>query len=295
MVIVVIWGANFVVMKIGLREMGPMLLGALRFAAASLPLLLFVRRPDLPWRLVAAYGLTQGLGQFGCVFLAIYLGLPAGVASIVLQTQAFFTVIFATAFMKETSRASQWIGLGISICGLALITRSGNAGADAVRIGALLLCLLGAVMWAASNIVARVAQRRNSGYDALGLVVWGSWAPVIPFLLFAIWQDGLLATQHSLRHLSWQGAAAVLDLGLVATVLAYSMWAKLLKRHPAGRVAPFSMLVPVVGLYAAWIVLDERLAMLQWIGVATVGAGLLLSTFGSRLLGTTGAVASGVP
>jgi O-acetylserine/cysteine efflux transporter len=285
--IVVIWGSNFVVMKIGLREMGPMLLGALRFAIASLPLLLFVRRPQLPWRFIAAYGLAQGLGQFGCVFLALSLGLPAGVASIVLQTQAFFTVMLASVFLGERTRATQWAGLLISACGLALIAGEGRAGAGHIPLGGFLLCLAGAAMWAGSNIVARLAQRHNPNFDATSLVVWGSLAPIVPFLLLAVLQDGVPSTLSSLESLTWKGAASVVYLGLVATVLAYSMWAGLLKRYSAGIVAPYSLLVPVVGLYAAWIVLDERLSPAQWAGVAAVGAGLLVNNFGDRMAGVT--------
>jgi O-acetylserine/cysteine efflux transporter len=281
--IVFIWGSNFVVMKIGLQDMGPMLLGAMRFAVASLPLLLFVRRPDLPWRFIAGYGLAQGLGQFGFLFLGLWLGMPAGIASMVLQTQAFFTVMLAAVFLHERTRVNQWLGLVVSACGLVLIAAGGGAGASHVPLGGFLLCVAGAAMWAASNIVARLAQRHNAHYDAVSLVVWGSTAPVLPFLLLAVWQDGWPATQHSLTHMSWRGAAAVVYLALVATVLAYSMWAHLLKRHPAGKVAPFSLLVPVVGLYAAWIVFDERLATLQWLGVATVAIGLLVNNFGHKL------------
>jgi O-acetylserine/cysteine efflux transporter len=280
--IVLIWGSNFVVMKIGLRDMGPMLLGALRFATASLPLLLFVRKPDLPWRYIAGYGLAQGLGQFGFLFLGLWLGVPAGIASMVLQTQAFFTVMMAAVFLHERTRINQWLGLVVSACGLALIAGGGGAGASHVPLGGFLLCVAGASMWAASNIVARLAQRHNARYDALSLVVWGSTAPVVPFLFLAVWQDGWAATQHSLVHMSWQGAAAVLYLAVIATVLAYSMWARLLKRHPAGKVAPFSLLVPVVGLYAAWLAFDEQLGALQWLGVATVGFGLLVNNFGHR-------------
>jgi O-acetylserine/cysteine efflux transporter len=287
LLIVLIWGSNFVVMKVGLREMGPMLLGALRFAGASLPLLLFVRRPALPWRFVAGYGLAQGLGQFGFLFLGLWLGLSAGIASMVLQTQVFFTVIFAAIVLHERTRANQWIGLLLSAAGLALIAGSSGAGAAHVPLAGFLCGIAGAALWAVSNIVARTAQRHNPDYDALSLVVWGSITPVVPFFLLALWQDGWAATQHSLVNISWRGAGAVLYLALVATVLAYSMWARLLKRYPAGKVAPFSLLVPIVGLYSAWLVFDERLAVLQWLGVAAVGAGLLISNFGHRLGGRT--------
>lgn len=281
--IVLIWGTNFVAMKIGLHDMGPMLLGALRFATASLPLLLFVRKPDLPWRFIAGYGLAQGLGQFGFLFLGLWLGLPAGIASIVMQTQAFFTVLLAALLLHERIRINQWLGLVVSAGGLTMIAATSSAGRGHVPIGGFLLGMAAAAMWAVSNIIARKGQRHNPSYDALSLVVWGSATPVLPFLLLATWQDGWPATQRSLLHLSWQDAVAVLYLALVATVVAYSLWARLLKRHEAATVAPFSLLVPVVGLSAAWLAFDERLAPLQWLGVVIVGLGLLVNNFGHRL------------
>lgn len=281
--IVFIWGSNFVVMKVGLQDMGPMLLGALRFALASLPWLYFVRRPALPWRFVAAYGLAQGLGQFGFLFLGLWLGLPAGIASIVLQTQVFFTIVIAALVLHERIGAHQWLGLTVSGCGLALIASGSAAGVGHVPLAGFLCALAGASMWATSNVVARLAQRHNPNYDALSLVVWSSAAPVLPFLALSLGHEGWDATRHSLIHLRWQGAGAVLYLALVATMLAYSMWARLLKRHAAGKVAPFSLLVPIVGLYAAWLAFDERLAALQWLGVAVVGAGLVINNFGAGL------------
>jgi O-acetylserine/cysteine efflux transporter len=229
--------------------------------------------------------LAQGLGQFGFLFFGLWLGLSAGIASMVLQTQVFFTVMLAAVVLHERTRANQWIGLLLSAAGLALIAAAGGTGEAHVPVAGFLCAIAGAALWAVSNVVARAAQRHNPDYDALSLVVWGSTASIVPFLLLALWQDGWVATQQSLANISWRGAGAVLYLALVATVLAYSMWARLLKRYPAGKVAPFSLLVPVVGLYSAWLVFDERLAVLQWLGVAAVGAGLLISNFGHRLRG----------
>ena len=282
--IVLIWGSNFVVMKVGLKGAGPMLLGALRYLFAALPVLL-VPRPALPWRYVAAYGLAQGLGQFGLLFLGLSLGVPAGIASIVLQTQVFFTALMAGAVLGERTAAHQWAGLVVAAGGLVLIATASVPGTVHVPLLALGLTVAAAWMWAASNIVARFAQRRHPRYEAASLVVWGSCFPVLPFLLLAVWQEGGAVTLQALRDLGWRTGLAAAYLGLVATVGAYSMWARLLKRHPAGRIAPFSFAVPVVGLYAAWLVFDERLAPLQWAGAAAIGAGLLLNNFGGALLG----------
>ena len=288
LLIVLIWGSNFVVMKIGLRDVGPMMLGALRFAGASLPLLFFVRRPDLPWRYVASYGLAQGFGQFGLLFLGLSLGLPAGIASIVLQTQVFFTALIAAAVLKEPTRAHQWAGLFVAATGLVLIATAGTAADSRLPLGGLLLTVGGALMWAVSNIVARLSQASNPRYDAVSLVVWSSCFPVLPFLLLAAWQDGVVGSYRSLISVGGSTILAVLYLALAATVLGYSLWARLLKRHPATRIAPFSLAVPVVGLFAAWVVFDEQLSLLQWAGTAAIGAGLLLNNFGGRMFARLG-------
>lgn len=281
--VVVIWGSNFVVMKIGLQGIGPMLLAGLRFALAAFPLLLFVKPPALPARLVVGYGLAQGLGQFGFLFLGLALGLPAGVASIVLQMQAFFTVLLAAGLLGERVRGEQWLGLVASASGLLLILLSGGTATSHVPLAGFLCCVAAAAMWAVSNIVAVKARRSNPGFEPLALIVWSSAVPVLPFAALALWHEGPEATLHSLVNISGGSIAAIAFLVIASTLIAYSLWAQLLKRHPASRVAPFSLLVPVVGLLAAWWVFDERLAPLQWGGVALVGVGLVVGSFGGRL------------
>ena len=126
--VIVIWGLNFVVMKLGLQTLSPMVLGALRFMVASLPFLLFVRPPQLPWGYVVAYGLAQGLGQFGLLFLGLRWGMTAGMASVVMQTQAFFTVILAVSLLGERAKPMQWWGLVLAFAGLIVIAAGHGEG-----------------------------------------------------------------------------------------------------------------------------------------------------------------------
>ena len=129
-IVILVWGVNFVVMKWGLQEASPLLLCALRFAAASLPFLLFVRPPaNLPWRILAAYGLVQGVGQFGLLFAGMQWGMPAGMASVVLQTQAFISLLLAALLLHERPRSWQWLGLCIAIGGLIVIASAQGEGA----------------------------------------------------------------------------------------------------------------------------------------------------------------------
>ncbi|WP_291024606.1 EamA family transporter [Hydrogenophaga sp.] len=274
--VVVIWGLNFVVMKLGLQSISPMLLGALRFAAASLPFLLFVRPPPLPWRFIAGYGLVQGLGQFGFLFLGLQLGMTAGMASVVMQTQAFFTLLLAVPLLGERVRANQWLGLGVALAGLLMIASAHGEGPGQMTLAGFVLTLSAAAMWALSNIVARRASQIER-YEPFPFVVWSSVFPILPFALIALATDGPASVQRQLTGMGPGAWFAVLYLALGATLLAYSLWTRLLQRHAATRVTPFSLLVPVVGLWAAWVAYGEAPLGLQWVGTGAVLVGLVVN------------------
>ncbi len=281
--VVLIWGLNFVVMKVALEDLSPMLLGALRFTAASLPLLLFLPRPALPWRFIAGYGLAQGLGQFGFLFLGLELGMPAGMASVVMQTQAFVTLLLAGPVLGERATPWQWTGLVLAMAGLLVIGSAHGAGPADMTLTGFLLTLAAAAMWAVSNLVARRAAA-HARYDALPFIAWSSLFPILPFFALALWMDGgpqALWTQVAAAR--WPAWSAMAYLALLATLLAYTLWTRLLQRHPAARVTPFSLLVPVVGLLAAGLFLAEWPNRMQWLGTAGVLAGLLVNQFGARL------------
>lgn len=277
LVVIVAWGLNFVVIRVALNDLPPMLLGALRFVLAAFPAVLLVRRPALPWRWLIGYGLTISLGQFVFLFQAMAHGMPAGLASLVLQSQALFTLFFAAAFLGEPLRAASLVGLAIAAAGLVLI---GLDSDQATPLSAVLLTLGGGAMWGAGNIITR----RFAGVDQLGLVVWGALVPPLPFLALSLWWEGPALIASALRHMHWSAVGALLYLAFVATLLGYGLWSRLLSRYPAGKVAPFSLLVPVVGLSSAALLLDERLGRLQWIGGALVMAGLAVNVFGARWL-----------
>ncbi len=284
--VVVIWGSNFVVMKIGMRGLSPMMLGALRFALAAFPLILFVRPPRLPWRWVAAYGLVQGLGQFGLLFTALKFGMPAGMASLVIQTQAFFTLLLAAPMLHERAQRHHWIGLGVAALGLAVIAGGRGDGPGQMTMLGFALTLGAAFMWAVSNIIVRQASRKAPGYDPFAFIAWSSAAPVLPFLLLAVLIDGWEPVAGMITGMGWGEVLSVLYLAVLATLVAYTLWTQLLTRHPAAKIAPFSLLVPVVGLWAASMAFGERLEPLQWLGVAGVLAGLLFNQLGGRWLRT---------
>ena len=282
--VVVIWGLNFVVMKIGLKGLSPMMLGALRFALAAFPLILFVRPPRLPWHWIAAYGLVQGLGQFGLLFTALKFGMPAGMASLVIQTQAFFTLLLAAPVLHERARRHHWIGLGVAALGLGVIAAGRGDGPGQMTMLGFALTLGGAFMWAVSNMIVRLASRKSPGYDPFAFIAWSSAAPVLPFLVLAVLADGWEPVVGMITGIGWGEALSVLYLAVLATLLAYTLWTQLLTRHPAAKIAPFSLLVPVVGLWAASAAFGEQLQPLQWLGAGGVLAGLIINQVGGRWL-----------
>ena len=280
LVVVVIWGLNFVVMKWGLATLSPLLLCALRFTAASLPLLLFVPRPrNLPWGVLAAYGLAQGVGQFGLLFTGMKLGMPAGMSSVVLQTQAFITLLLAAALLGERPQRWQWWGLAVATLGLIAIgSAHGDSAADMTLAG-FLMTVGAAAFWAASNLITRHAARHGP-YEPVPFIVWSSLFPVVPLLLMSAWLEGGMAAQ--LAAFGWRELGAVGYLAGLSTLVGYGLWTRLLQRYPASTVAPLSLLVPVVGLLSALLLLGERPSALQWLGTAGVLLGMCVNQFGGR-------------
>lgn len=276
LVVIVVWGMNFVVIKIGLDNMPPMLLGALRFLLAAFPAVLFIKRPQIPLRWLLAYGVTISLGQFAFLFSAMSVGMPAGLASLVLQSQAFFTLLFAVLLLGERFRLANLFGLLVAACGLLLIGLQGNG---LMTLAGFLLTLCAAAMWALGNIVTRKLGKVN----LIGLVVWGSLVPPLPFFALSWLLEGPEQIETALRAINLDTLLVLAYLAFGATILGYGLWSHLLSRYPASQVAPFSLLVPVVGISSSALLLDERLSTLQLVGALLVMLGLLLNVFGPWL------------
>jgi O-acetylserine/cysteine efflux transporter len=273
LVVVVAWGVNFVVIKVGLHGVPPMLLGALRFTLAAVPAVFFVKRPQMPWRWLFAYGATISFGQFAFLFSAMYVGMPAGLASLVLQAQAFFTLIFAALFLHERFRVPNVVGLLIAAGGLAII---GMQGGHAMTLAGFILTLCAACSWALGNIVTKKVGK----VDLVGLVVWGSLIPPLPFFALSYAFEGPQRIVAALSGISAMSIFAIVYLAFIATLIGYGLWSRLLSRYPASQVAPFSLLVPIVGLASASLFLDEQLSAAQIVGALLVMAGLAVNVFG---------------
>lgn len=284
LVVIVVWGLNFVVMKWGLATLSPLLLCALRFVAASLPFVWFVRRPQaLPWWLLAAYGLVQGVGQFGLLFTGMKLGMPAGMASVVLQVQAFITMLLAAAFMGEKPQRWQWWGLVCAIAGLALIGAAHGDSPAEMTLAGFLITVGAAAMWASSNLLTRKAAQYGA-YTPVGFIVWTSLFPIAPLLALSVGVDGVDVVALQLQGIGWRELGVIAYLALLSTLLGYGLWTQLLQRYAASTVAPLSLLVPVIGLLSALLLLGERPTMWQWVGTLGVLVGMVVNQFGGRWL-----------
>ncbi|RTL48866.1 MAG: EamA family transporter [Rhodocyclaceae bacterium] len=282
--IVLIWGTNFVAIKIGLRSFTPFQLGALRYCFGMLPLVFIVPAPKLSWKWILVYGLFQGVGQFGLLFISFHAGMTAALASVLMQTQMFFTAFFSLIFLSERPSRTLMIGMLIAALGLGCFIinyMSPDAGLGTTTIASFLLCLGAASMWALSNIIVRLAQRKTPEFDVLGFLAWCSVVPILPFLVMSFFFESPVDRTRWIAT-GWEGWLSAAYLGWVATIFANSMWTNLLKRHGANQVAPFSLGIPVVGLASGIIFLGEHVSPWQWAGIVLTLLALTHVIFGGR-------------
>jgi O-acetylserine/cysteine efflux transporter len=275
--VVAVWGTNFVIIKIALKVMPPLLLAVLRFALALLPAVFFIARPAVSWRRLASYGVLIGAGQFGLLYLAMQGHITPGLASLVVQTQVFFTIALAMAADGERLRGQQWGALALAAAGIVLIAV--NTGGD-TSVPGLLMVLTAAAAWAGGNQVARGMGRVHM----LGVVVWSSAFALPPLLLLSLLFEGPARIAQGLAAADAAVWAAVAWQALGNTLFGYAAWGWLLARHPAALVAPMALLVPVFGMAASALVLGEGLPAWKLGAAALVLAGLALNLLGPGLL-----------
>ncbi len=270
--VAVVWGINFLAIHASLEQFPPLFLVALRFGVMAIPTLLFVPRPKVRLRWLIGYGLGFGTLQFIGLYLGMAAGFPAGLASLVLQSSAPFTVLLGALLLRERVSGRAALGVAIAVMGLVLV---GVTRATSGSWWPFLLVVLGGLGWALGNLAARQAAAPNP----LHLTMWMSVVPPLPMLALSLAFEGPDRIASSLAtSLTAAAVPAWIGLGytvLIGTVLGSGVWVWLMSRHPAGRVAPFSMLVPVSGLTTAWLVLGETPLPLELLGGALVIGGVL--------------------
>lgn len=271
--VAVIWGFNFVVIEWGMDGVPPLLFVALRFAAVVVPAVFLVPRPSASWRTVAAVGVFMSLGQFGLLYTSMHLGMPPGLAALVLQAQVVFTAVIAAVWLRE--RPTSWQVSGILVAGAGLVLVGLGRGGH-IPLTALVLCLAAALSWGIGNVVARRSAAPTS--SGLSMVVWSSLVVPVPLLTLSLLLDGPREVGSALAGLGPEAIASTLYTTVLASLVGYSIFNSLLTRYPAASVVPFVLIAPPVAMLSAWLLLGDTVNVAEAVGGAIVLVGVLVTT-----------------
>jgi O-acetylserine/cysteine efflux transporter len=274
-VLAIFWGLNFVFIALALRDFPPIFLAVLRFAIAALPAL-FLPRPPISWGTLIAIGGTMFVGQFAFLFPAMAVGMPAGLASIALQVQAFITIGIAAALLGEKPTGRQIAGSAVAFIGLVVVGTT--VGTNGVTLAGLILLLISAVFWSIGNTLTRKA----GAVDMLALMSWASAVAPVPLLVLSLVFEGPARIEAGVLGANWLTIGAVLYIAIVSTTFGYAAWGQLLKLYPAATAAPFSLLVPVSGTISAALILGETFGPARLTGMGLILLGLAILVFGRR-------------
>lgn len=273
--VAVLWGLNFPATEIALEHFPPLLLGALRWTLVAIPAVLFVPRPRVRLRWLIGTGIGIGLLQFAFLYVGMAAGMPSGLASLVLQSSAPFTVVLAAAVFKERIGRRQAIGIGVAVLGLAAIALYRSQVAALLPV---ILTLAGGLGWAIGNVCSREARAPKP----LHLTLWMAVVPPIPMFALSLIMEGPHRIAGSFSTLTswtaWESVFGLLYIVVCATLIGYGIWNTLLSRNPSSSVAPFSMMVPIIGVLSSWIAFGEPIPIVEVIAGAAVIAGVLYAS-----------------
>ncbi len=280
--VILIWAMNFVALKKGLQSFTPLQLAAARFILSAFPMVLLVRPPGIGFTWVAAYGLLQGVGQFGLLILALKVGMTAALAPVVMQMQVFVTALLGALLLGETLGRPLRIGLACAALGLSCLAVNALTpeGGASVTLAGIVLTLMAASSWAGSNIVVRQLQARGARYKPLALVVWSSVISALCLSALSLLIDAP-ADRWRWTDAAWDVWLWVVYVSWIGNVVSFWLWASLMGRYAANRVAPFSFGVPVLGILAGTLILHETVTLWQWVGGALVMLALVVVVRGN--------------
>jgi len=275
LIIILLWGSNFTVMKFGLDEMPPFFFVALRFLIVAFPLVFFIKPPKTSWLNVFGIGLFMSALQFGLLFAAMRADISSGLASILLQSQVPFTILLSYILLGEKVSKYQILGIVIAVIGFGIFAVFSGSN---ITLYGLILTLLAGLSWGFGNTIVR----RLPPVDPLGVVVWAGLVPIVPMFIFSYFFEssdpiGIFSA------MTFKGWGSVFFVAILSSLLGYTLWTSLLNRYPASTVTPFALLIPIVGTITGVIVLGEELTAYETLGFLVVLSGLLITMLGARL------------
>ena len=267
-----VWGFNFVVIKTGLRDFPPLLFNGLRFLLVAFPLILFVKFPKHVWKPMVCAGIVLGVFKFSFLYTGMNAGIGAGLSSLLLQSQAFFTVALAAIIVGERITRMHGAGLLLGAAGLAVI---GAQTGENITVAGFVWVIAAAFAWAVANMFMRGIKQASP----LQFIDWKSAVPALPLFAFSFLQEGKDEIVHAFANVGWAGVGAVLYITFISTIWGFSVWVRLLSLYSAAAVAPFTLLVPIAGIFFGWLLLDESIAAGEWAGAVCVFCGLAIYVF----------------
>jgi O-acetylserine/cysteine efflux transporter len=265
-----LWGFNFIAVKIGLNEMPPFLYCSARFVVSCLPFIFFIKKPPVSWALIIGIGFTLGIAKFGFMFIGLHMGMSAGLASLVLQSQVFFTTFLSVLYLSDKLHFNQTFGMIISFMGIALIGLNLNEGGTLVGF---LLVLCAALSWAVCNILIKLAGKVNM----FSLVIWTSIIPPIPMYILSVLFEGPQALPQMLTQMTMVGWLCLLFTACGSTWIGSTLWGMLMRTYDASVVVPFSLLIPVFGISFGHLILAEQFSALTYAACGLVFIGLVIN------------------
>ncbi|MFG1998791.1 EamA family transporter [Spirillospora sp. NPDC048911] len=280
-VIAAIWGFNFVPIKTGLDTFPPLLFASLRFVVSAVPAVFFMRRPPVAWKWIVLPGLAIGVGQFGLMFLGMRQGMPAGLASVLLQSAALFTTVFAFGLLRERPRPLTAAGMLIALFGVTLIGVDFGHGSP---ITAFLLTIGAAASWGLGNVLMRMmSQSTEEPVDSVGFMVWMSLVPPLPLLALSLIFEGPSADLDAFRDVPWEAWASLAYIAYLSTLVGFGAWGWLMRRYEAGTVAMYALLVPPFGIASTVVVLGESVSAVRLFAAALIVGGVALGSVRRRV------------
>ena len=276
LLVALVWGINFIFVKLSLDVFSPLFLCALRFVLASIPAVFFIRPPAIPFKILALYGLIMFALQFSLLFIGMHAGMTPGMASIIMQSQVFFSMFFAAFYLNERPNIGQTTGAIIAFIGIGLVALHLDKN---ISFLGFVFILAAAATWGVGNLITKKININNM----MSLVVWGSFVACFPMLLLTVLFEGPSSMIYSYQHLTWMGIASLLYIVYVSTWIGYGVWNWLLCRYPVGVIVPFALLVPVVGVLSSVLIMGEPFQLWKLVSGLLVISGLYVNLFSARI------------